>query len=173
MVIDTTYFNKDHKQLIENFVGKPYRFWESVKIGGIGSKRMIVKQLSPNLNFIANVISDLNYANIELRKKGILIRINKGLSRYYYREALKAYLPSIVKNRITKANISPLVVNHLKKNKDLILKNIEDSSIEDYINIDFFKQKVLKPFGDGVKVEDNSQLIFQVYSLSQWLKKIE
>jgi len=82
LVIDTTYFNKDHKNLLENFVGKPYRFWESVKIGGIGSKRMIVKQLSPNLNFIANITSDLNYANIELRKKGILIRINKGLKNF-------------------------------------------------------------------------------------------
>lgn len=43
---------------------------------------MIVKQLSPNLSFISNSISDLNYANIELRKKGILIRINKGLKNF-------------------------------------------------------------------------------------------
>lgn len=82
MVLNTTYFNRDHKQMLEEFVGKPYSFWESLKRGGIGSKRMIVKQLSPNLNFITNVISDLNYANIELRKKGILIRINKGLKNF-------------------------------------------------------------------------------------------
>lgn len=82
MVLNTTYFNRDHKQILEEFVGKPYSFWESLKRGGIGSKRMIVKQLSPNLNFITNVISDLNYANIELRKKGILIRINKGLKNF-------------------------------------------------------------------------------------------
>jgi hypothetical protein len=82
LVLNTTYFNRDHKQTLEEFVGKPYSFWESLKRGGIGSKRMIVKQLSPNLNFITNVISDLNYANIELRKKGILIRINKGLKNF-------------------------------------------------------------------------------------------
>jgi hypothetical protein len=80
--LETTYFNKDHKQIFEEFVGKPYSLWESIKRGGIGSKRMIVKQLSPNLNYITNVISDLNYANIELRKKGILIRINKGLKSF-------------------------------------------------------------------------------------------
>ena len=68
--------------MLEEFVGEPYSIWESLKRGGIGSKRMIVKQLSPNLNFITNVISDLNYANIELRKKGILIRINKGLKNF-------------------------------------------------------------------------------------------
>ena len=100
-------------------------------------------------------------------------RINNGISRYYYREALKSYLPTICKNRITKANISPLVVNYLEKNKDIILRDIKDSPIDDYINMDFFIQKVLKPFGDRVNVEDNSQLIFQVYALSQWLKKIE
>ena len=100
-------------------------------------------------------------------------RINNGISRYYYREALKDYLPSIVKNRFTKANISPLVVNYLKKNEDIILRDIKDSPVDDYIDINFFVQKVLRPFGDGVKVEDNSQLIFQVYSLSQWLKNIE
>ena len=129
---------------------------------------------------------DQNYSGVEERypffDKRIMefclsvpgeFRINSGISRYYFREALKAYLPPIVKNRITKANISPLVVNHLKKNIDLILKNIEDSPIEDYINIDFFKKKVLNPFRNGVKIEDYSQLIFQVYSLSQWLKKIE
>lgn len=68
--------------MFEEFVGKPYSLWESIKRGGIGSKRMIVKQLSPNLNYITNVVSDLNYANIELRKKGILIRINKGLKSF-------------------------------------------------------------------------------------------
>lgn len=68
--------------MLDEFVGIPYSFWEIFKIGGIGSKRMIVKQLSPNLNFISNVIPDLNYANIELRRKGILIRINKGLKNF-------------------------------------------------------------------------------------------
>tara|TARA_B100001093_G_scaffold103670_1_gene95912 strand:+ start:202 stop:636 length:435 start_codon:yes stop_codon:yes gene_type:complete len=82
LVLDTTYYNKTHKSTLEEFVGKPYRFWESFKRGGIGSKRMIVKQLSPNLKFTANITSDINYANIELRKKGILIRINKGLKNF-------------------------------------------------------------------------------------------
>ena len=39
---------------------------------------MIVDKVSPNLNSILNTVSDLNYANIEMRKKGILIHITKG-----------------------------------------------------------------------------------------------
>ena len=82
MILDTTLYDKNHKKTLENFDGKPYRLLESLKRGGVGSKRMIIKQLSPNLSYIINIISDLNYANIELRKKGILIRINKGLKSF-------------------------------------------------------------------------------------------
>ena len=82
MVLDTTHNNKEHKQLLDEFVGKPYSILESIKRGGVGSKRMIVKELSPNLSFITNDVADINYANIELRRKGVLIRITKGLKSF-------------------------------------------------------------------------------------------
>ena len=100
-------------------------------------------------------------------------RIKNGISRHYYREALKSYLPAICKNRITKANISPLVVNYLRNNEHDVLESIKNSPVDDYIDIDFFEKKVAKPFSKGFKAEEYSQLVFQVYSLSQWLKKIE
>ena len=100
-------------------------------------------------------------------------RINNGISRHYYREALKSYLPAICKNRITKANISPLVVNYLRNNEHDVLESIKNSPVDDYIDIDFFEKRVAKPFSKGFKAEEYSQLVFQVYSLSQWLKKIE
>jgi hypothetical protein len=43
---------------------------------------MIVDKVSPNLNPILNTVSDLNYANIEMRKNGILIHITKGLKNF-------------------------------------------------------------------------------------------
>ena len=78
MVLDTTYYNKEHKELFDNFVGKPYTFFEAIKRRGVGSKRMIVDKVSPNLNPILNTVSYLNYANIEMRKNGILVHITKG-----------------------------------------------------------------------------------------------
>ena len=77
MVLDTTYYNKEHRQLFEDFVGKPYSFFEAIKRRGVGSKRMIVDKVSPNLNPILNTVSDLNYANIEMRKKGILVHMSQ------------------------------------------------------------------------------------------------
>ena len=82
MILDSTYKNKDHKQLLLDVVGEPFTFLESLKMKGIGSKRMIINDVSPNLNTYLNTVSDINYANIELRKSGILIFINKGLQNF-------------------------------------------------------------------------------------------
>lgn len=82
MILNTTHFNKNHKQLINDLVGKPFSFLETFKMRGIGSKRMIIEEVSPNLKEYMNLVSDINYANIELRKNGVLIFINKGLKNF-------------------------------------------------------------------------------------------
>ena len=63
-------------------MGKPYSLIQAIKRRGVGSKRMIVDKVSPNLNSILNTVSDLNYANIEMRKNGILIHTTKGLKNF-------------------------------------------------------------------------------------------
>ena len=82
LVLDTSYKNEEHDQLINDIVGKPLSFLEAVRVGGVGSKRMIVEEFSPNLRHIANKSADINYINIELRKMGVLIRFTKGLTRF-------------------------------------------------------------------------------------------
>ena len=82
MIVETTYDNKENKELINDLVGKPFSLLQSIKLNGIGSKRMIVDDVSPNMNSLINAVSDINYANIELRPKGILILINKGLKKF-------------------------------------------------------------------------------------------
>ncbi|MGE5943818.1 MAG: hypothetical protein ACM31G_05710 [Flavobacteriales bacterium] len=82
MILDTTYQNKEHDNLINDLVGKRFSFLQSLKMKGIGSKRMIIDEVSPNMKTYINTISDVNYANIELRPSGILIRINKGLRNF-------------------------------------------------------------------------------------------
>ncbi|MEH6538303.1 MAG: hypothetical protein V7719_18035 [Psychroserpens sp.] len=82
MILDSTNTNKEHKQIINDLIGKPYSFFEMLKMSGVGSKRMIIENVSPNLNQHINKVSDLNYANIELRPSGILIYINKGLKNF-------------------------------------------------------------------------------------------
>ena len=93
MLLDTTYSNKENDQLINDLVGKPFSLYQSFKMKGIGSKRMIIDEVSPNMKSYLNTVSDVNYANIELRPIGILIRMNKGLKNYtwvipYYQLAI-------------------------------------------------------------------------------------
>jgi len=82
LLLNTTHNNKDNNKLIDNLVGKPFSFLQIIKLKGIGSKRMIVDDVSPNMASILNTVSDTNYGNIELRPKGILIHITKGLKNF-------------------------------------------------------------------------------------------
>ncbi|MEW7280166.1 hypothetical protein ABW636_16360 [Aquimarina sp. 2201CG1-2-11] len=82
MVLDTTYFNKKNRAIINDLVGKPFSFLQRIKLKGIGSRRMIIDEVSPNLQTYINRVSDISYANIELRPGGILLNINKGLKNY-------------------------------------------------------------------------------------------
>lgn len=82
MLFNTTHNNSEAKELINDFLGHPYSFFQSLKMGGIGSKRMIIDEVSDNFNNLLNKVSDLNYGNIELRPNGILVMINKGLENF-------------------------------------------------------------------------------------------
>ncbi|SFD20893.1 hypothetical protein [Algibacter pectinivorans] len=82
MILDSTHFNKKHKEILNDLVGEPFSFLESLKMKGVGSKRMIIEDVSPNLKAYMNTVSDTNYANLELRKAGVLIYINKGLKNF-------------------------------------------------------------------------------------------
>lgn len=82
MILDSTFTVKDHKQIIHDLIGRPYSLIESIRLKGIGSKRLIIEEVSPNLKQYLNSVADINYANIELRSGGILVFINKGLKNY-------------------------------------------------------------------------------------------
>ncbi len=82
MILNTTHHNPDQKQIIADLIGNSFSLVQKFKLGGIGSKRMIIDEVSPNMRSMINSVSDINYANIELRPKGILIMINKGLKNF-------------------------------------------------------------------------------------------
>lgn len=82
MVLDTTHHNKEHDNLIDDIVGKPFSFLQAIKLKGIGSKRMMIAEVSPNFQSYMNSIADINYGNIEMRPNGILLYINKGLKNF-------------------------------------------------------------------------------------------
>ena len=82
MIFNTTLKNKDATATINDLLGEPYGFVKAIKLGGVGSKRMIIDAVSPGFLKLINAVSDINYGNIELREKGIVIHINKGLKNF-------------------------------------------------------------------------------------------
>ena len=82
MILNTTHHNSEHRQIITDLIGSPFSLVQILKLKGIGSKRMIIEEVSPNMQSMMNKVSDINYANIELRPKGILVMINQGLRNF-------------------------------------------------------------------------------------------
>ena len=82
MILNITHFNKEHKSTIADLVGSEFSLVQKLKLKGVGSKRMIIDDVSPNMKSLMNIVSDINYGNIELRPKGVLIMINQGLKNF-------------------------------------------------------------------------------------------
>ncbi len=116
MVLNVTYHKKEQKQILIDLVGKPFSFLEAIKMKGVGSKRMIIEDVSPNLYPYMNTVSDINYANIELRKNGILVYINKGLQNFTW--ALPYYQLVIYKTNGTSIHGQGKFI-HFKNTKTL------------------------------------------------------
>ena len=140
MIFNTTNKNKDAEATINDLVGTSYSFFEAIKIKGIGSKRMVIADVSPGFKSMMNAISDINYANIEIRKKGILIYITKGHKNYSW--AIPFYQLHTYKTDgfsiHAQGNFVRFTSNKLlKENKEFINKLV-DLKIENDKNYDFY-----------------------------------
>ncbi len=82
MIYNTTHKNKEAESIFNDLLGKRFSFLQSIKMGGSGSKRMIIEEVGIGFQKYMNTISDINYGNIELRKQGIIVHINKGLKTF-------------------------------------------------------------------------------------------
>ncbi|WP_445458472.1 hypothetical protein [Flavobacterium sp. HNIBRBA15423] len=82
MLFNTTYVDNEVTREINSILGKPYSFIKAIQMKGTGSHRMMIQEVSPHFRNVLNTNSDINYANIELRPKGIIFHINKGLQSY-------------------------------------------------------------------------------------------
>ena len=63
MILNSTHKNTEEKQLLDDIVGRPFTLLESIKMKGIGSKRMIIHNVSPKMKPYLNTVDNLNYGN--------------------------------------------------------------------------------------------------------------
>ena len=82
MIFNSTYTDKEKELEVEKLIGKKYGLISSIRLNGVGSKRLIVQETSQNLKKIIIQKSDLIYSNIEIRPGGVIVYIAEGLKRY-------------------------------------------------------------------------------------------
>tara|TARA_B100001778_G_scaffold31195_2_gene22584 strand:+ start:697 stop:1119 length:423 start_codon:yes stop_codon:yes gene_type:complete len=82
MIFNSTYTDKEKELEVEKLIGKKYGLISSIRLNGVGSKRLIVQETSQNLKKIIIQKSDLIYSNIEIRPGGVIVYIAEGLNRY-------------------------------------------------------------------------------------------
>ena len=66
----------------------------------------------------------------------VSLKLRNGVTRYYFKEAIKDLLPDELYNRKTKSNISPFAENQIQDKLDDILDNIfaASSMVKKYIS---------------------------------------
>lgn len=90
MLFNSTYNNEDYDKESILLVGKKFTIFERIKIRGIGSGRLIIEKISSKLNLRKLKFNEIDYGNIELRPKGIIVHYTSKLERFswiipYYR----------------------------------------------------------------------------------------
>lgn len=82
MIYNSTYNDIEKDIETNNLVGKKYNLIKSIRLGGIGSKRLIVEDLGVNFKKLIQQKTDLIYSNVELRDKGIIVYVVDGQKRF-------------------------------------------------------------------------------------------
>jgi hypothetical protein len=75
MILETTYTDKEVTNTINEMVGQPFGLWKRIKMGGIGSHRIMISEVSDELKDYINPGFSINNINIELRPNGIIIHL--------------------------------------------------------------------------------------------------
>ncbi len=75
VVFDITYSEKAVIEEVNQLVGKPYSFFQRLQLGGIGSERIQIMESSPKVSDFLQHDVAINYCNLELRPKGMIIHL--------------------------------------------------------------------------------------------------
>lgn len=140
VIFNTTHTDKEAKATIKDLVGDSYSFIESIKMRGVGSKRMVVEDVSIGFKNILNTVSDINYGSIEFRKKGILVHITKGLKNFSW--AIPFYQLHIYNTNSysihAQGNFIRFKNNRLLKENKKFLDRLLDLKIKNEENYSFY-----------------------------------
>lgn len=82
MLLLVSYNDKEITRKIDNELGKPFTIMERLKMGGIGSPKLILTETSIQISNLMNLDNNRNVCNIEMRPKGIIVGFRSKLNSY-------------------------------------------------------------------------------------------
>jgi hypothetical protein len=98
MVFDTSYFDRNIKEQIDELVGNPFGLLDRLKMNGIGCGRLRVHQVSPDIQVkIPTDLSDF-FVSFELRPKGVILHFKKYTEHFSW--AIPYYRLTIYQSRM-------------------------------------------------------------------------
>ncbi|MEO1253603.1 MAG: hypothetical protein AAFY41_01775 [Bacteroidota bacterium] len=82
MIFDTSYTDKETTRKINKAVGLPFSWKQRIKMGGIGSRRMTIHDISDEYKSYVNLDHYFSTANLEMRPQGIIVHFRQKLHAY-------------------------------------------------------------------------------------------
>ncbi|OQD42189.1 hypothetical protein BUL40_12290 [Croceivirga radicis] len=82
MLLNVSYNNKEITRKIDAEVGKPFPLKDRIKMGGIGSPKLEIKEASVEIRNLLILDNNANVCNIEIRPKGIILGFRSLLESY-------------------------------------------------------------------------------------------
>ena len=82
MLRNISYKDSKIKEEIKKMVGEPFSLIERIKMNGIGSSNLKIQSSNKEIENLLNLDNNNNRSNIEIRKKGIIIRFRSILETY-------------------------------------------------------------------------------------------
>ncbi len=117
MLINHTEQLKENNQIIDDYVGPTISIFDIILMGGTGSEKMQISACSTYFKEALNNFQEINYGNIEIRTKGILVHLNNG--RLYHVWCVPFYRLAIYQtDKLSIHGEGQVIKFHLKKNQN-------------------------------------------------------
>ncbi len=82
MLKNLTHNNPVIRREVEKAVGKEHPFFQRLKMGGTGSQKFVITEASEAIMQLVEKDNSINYAHIEIRPLGIIIRFKSYQETY-------------------------------------------------------------------------------------------
>lgn len=82
MLLHVSYNDSENTRKIDAELGKPFSLLQRLKMGGIGSPKLVMTDASIQISNLMNLDNNRNVCNIELRPHGIIVGFRSNLDSY-------------------------------------------------------------------------------------------